>query len=53
MRPVVDRSLLVGQEILFAAARRDVSVALNTLDYLRFATPHVAGIARLPLAEAA
>jgi Ala-tRNA(Pro) deacylase len=53
MRPVVDRSLLVGQEILFAAARRDVSVALNTLDYLRFATPHVADIARLPLAEAA
>lgn len=53
MRPVVDRNLVTQREILFPAGRQDVSVALNTLDYLRLATPRVADIARLPLANAA
>lgn len=53
LRPVVDRNLVAQREILFAAGRPDVSVALNTLDYLRFATPWVANIARVPVMEAA
>jgi Ala-tRNA(Pro) deacylase len=50
---VMDRELLAAQEILFPAGRPDVSIALNTSDYLRFAAPRVASIGRLPLAEAA
>lgn len=50
---VMDRDLLMAQEILFPAARQDVSIALNTSDYLRFAAPRVARIARTSFAEAA
>jgi Ala-tRNA(Pro) deacylase len=50
---VMDRDLLMAQEILFPAARPDVSIALNTSDYLRFAAPRVACIAQTSFAEAA
>jgi Ala-tRNA(Pro) deacylase len=50
---VMDRELVVAQEILFPAARPDVSIALNTSDYLRFAAPCVASCGQTPLADAA
>jgi Ala-tRNA(Pro) deacylase len=50
---VMDRDLLAAQEILFPAGRPDVSIALNTSDYLRFAAPRVAGIGQTSFAEAA
>ena len=53
MKPVMDLNLLAQREILFLAGRPDVSMALNTLDYLRFATPRIADIARKPVAKAA
>lgn len=49
----VDQNLLAEQEIVFRAARQDVSVALNTEDYLRLAAPRVADITLAPLSEAA
>lgn len=50
---VVDQNLLAEHEIVFRAARQDVSVALNTADYLRLAVPRVADITLAPLTEAA
>jgi Ala-tRNA(Pro) deacylase len=50
---VMDWDLLAAQEILFTAGRPDVSMALNTSDYLRFAAPRVASIALSSIAEAA
>jgi Ala-tRNA(Pro) deacylase len=50
---VMDRDLLAAQEILFPAGRPDVSIALNTSDYLRFAAPRVARIGQTSFAEAA
>lgn len=49
---VVDRTLLAEPEIYFNAARLDVSVALDTDDYVRIAQPRVADIAQEPLAQA-
>jgi Ala-tRNA(Pro) deacylase len=49
---VVDRTLLAVPELFFNAARLDVSVALDTRDYLRLARPRVEDIAGEPLAEA-
>lgn len=49
---VVDRTLLTEPEIFFNAARLDVSVALNTTDYVRLANPRVEDIGQAPLAEA-
>lgn len=49
---VVDRTLLEEPEMFFNAARLDVSVALDTEDYVRLARPRVEDIAGEPLAEA-
>jgi len=50
---VVDSGLLRQPEIYFNAARLDVSVALDTRDYVRIAEPRVESIARpAELAEA-
>lgn len=49
---VVDRTLLEEPEMFFNAARLDVSVALDTEDYVRLARPRVEDIAGAPLAEA-
>jgi Ala-tRNA(Pro) deacylase len=42
---IVDKSLLVHEEIFFNAARLDQSIALHTADYLALACPWVEAIA--------
>ncbi|MEH1097944.1 YbaK/EbsC family protein [Micromonospora sp. CPCC 205561] len=48
---VVDPLLLAEPLIYFNAARLDMSIALDTRDYVRLAAPRVAHIVGAPLAE--